>query len=67
MYFMDKPSRWEGNLHLVEFAYNNGYWALLKMCPFKALHGIKCNTLVNWNNLEDIEVIELELLKKMEE
>jgi acyl-ACP thioesterase len=25
MYVMDKPSKWEGYLHLVEFIYNNGY------------------------------------------
>jgi IS30 family transposase len=25
MYVMDKPSKWEYYLHLVEFAYNNGY------------------------------------------
>jgi hypothetical protein len=25
MYVMDKPSKWDDYLHLVEFAYNNGY------------------------------------------
>ena len=25
MYVMDKPSKWEDYIHLVEFAYNNGY------------------------------------------
>ena len=24
MYMMDKPTKWEDYLHLVEFAYNNG-------------------------------------------
>jgi hypothetical protein len=41
MYVMDKPSRWEDYLHLVEFAYNNGYHASLKMSPFEALYGRK--------------------------
>jgi hypothetical protein len=41
MYVMDKPSRWEDYLHLVEFAYNNGYQASLKMSPFEALYGRK--------------------------
>ena len=27
MYVMDKPGKWEEYLHLVEFAYNNGYQA----------------------------------------
>ena len=31
MYVMDKPSMWEDYLHLVEFAYNNGYHTSLKM------------------------------------
>ena len=44
MYVMDKPSRWEDYLHLVEFAYNNGYHTSLKMSPFEALYGRKCNT-----------------------
>ena len=28
---MDKPSKWEDYLHLVEFYYNDGYQASLKM------------------------------------
>ena len=35
MYVMDKPSKWEYYLHLVEFAYNNGYQDSLKMSPFE--------------------------------
>jgi hypothetical protein len=31
MYVMDKPSKWKDCLHLVEFAYNNGHHASLKM------------------------------------
>jgi transposase InsO family protein len=34
MYVMDKPSKWEDYLDLVEFAYNNGYQYLLRMSPF---------------------------------
>jgi hypothetical protein len=41
MYVMDKPSKWEDYLHLVEFSYNNGYQASLKMSPFEALYGRK--------------------------
>jgi transposase InsO family protein len=41
MYVMDKPSKWEDYLHLVEFTYNNGYQASLKMSPFEALYGRK--------------------------
>jgi hypothetical protein len=41
MYVMEKPYKWEDCLHLVEFAYNNGYQASLKMSPFEALYGRK--------------------------
>jgi hypothetical protein len=41
MYVMDKPSRWEDYLHLVEFSYNNGYQASLKMSPFEEIYGRK--------------------------
>jgi hypothetical protein len=41
MYVMEKPSKWEDYLHLVEFAYSNGYHASLKMSPFESLYGRK--------------------------
>jgi hypothetical protein len=56
MYVMDKPSKWEDYLHLVEFSYNNGYQASLNMSPFEELYGRKCNTLVSWDNRTDREV-----------
>ena len=57
MYVMDQPSKWEDYIHLVEFSYNNGYHASLKMIPFEALYGRKCNTLVSWDNLADRAVV----------
>jgi hypothetical protein len=57
MYIMDKPSRWEDYIHLVEFSYNNGYRESLKMSLFEALYGRKCNTLVSWDNPVDIDII----------
>jgi hypothetical protein len=41
MYVVDKPSKWEDYLHLVDFAYNNGYQESLKMSPFELLYGGK--------------------------
>jgi hypothetical protein len=67
MYVMDQPSKWEYYIHLVEFAYNNGYQASLKMSPFEALYGRKCNTSLSWDNLANIAVVEPELLKEMED
>jgi hypothetical protein len=67
MYVMDQPSKWEDYIHLVEFSYNNGYQASLKMSPFEALYGRKCNTPVSWDNPTDRVVIGPDLLKEMEE
>jgi hypothetical protein len=67
MYVMDKPSKWEDYLHLVEFAYNNGYQASLKMSPFEALYGRKCNTPVSWDNPTNRVVVGPYLLREMEE
>ena len=64
---MDKPSKWEDYLHLVEFAYNNGYKDSLIMIPFEALYGRKCDTLVSWDNLVDRVVLGPQLLKDMED
>jgi transposase InsO family protein len=41
IYVMDKPSKWEYYVHLVEFTYNNGYQASLKMSLFEALYDRK--------------------------
>jgi hypothetical protein len=63
MYVMDQPSKWEDYIKLVEFSYNNGYHASLKMSLFEALCGKKCNTPVSWDNPADRVVVGIELLK----
>jgi hypothetical protein len=67
MYVMDKPSKWEYYMHLVDFAYNNGYQDSLNMSPFEALYGRKCSTPVSWDNPTDRVVLGLEFLKEMED
>jgi hypothetical protein len=67
MYVMDKPSKWEDYLHLVEFYYNNGYQTSLNMIPFEALYGRKCNTLVSWDNPTDRAMVGPDLLREMDE
>ena len=52
---------------MVEFAYNNGYQASLKMSPFEALYGRKCNTPVSWDNSADRVVVGPDFLREMEE
>ena len=67
MYVMDQPSKWEDYLHLVEITYNNGYHSSLKMSPFKAMYGRKCNTPISLDNPTDRVIIGPKLLKDMED
>ena len=64
---MDQPSKWAYYLHLVEFAYNNGYHSSLNMSPFKAMYGRKCNTRISWDSPTDRVIGEPELLKDRED
>jgi hypothetical protein len=67
MYVMDKTQKWEDYLYLVEFTYNNGYQSSLKMSPFKALYGRRCNIHVSRDNPAGCAVVGKELLYEMEE
>ena len=67
MYVMDKPTKWEDYLHLVEFSYNNGQQASLGMSPYEALYGRRCRTPVTWDNPVNRVVIGPELLKEMDQ
>ena len=57
MHVMDRPTNWENYLHLVEFSYNNSYHSSLKVSPFEAMHGRKCNMPICWDNLIDRVII----------
>ena len=67
MYVIDKPSKLEDYLHLVEFAYNNRQQASLGMSPYEALYVRRCRTIVTWDNLVNRIPLGLELLKEMEQ
>ena len=67
MYVMDKPTKWEYYLHLVEFAYNNGQQASLGMSLYEALYGKRCRTPVTWDNPVNKIVLGLELFKEMKQ
>ena len=66
MYVMDKPTKWEDYLHLVDFAYNNGHQASLGMSLYEALYGRRCRTPVTWDNPVNKIVLGPELHKEME-
>ena len=63
---MQNPSKWDDYLHLDEFAYNNGYQASTKMSHFEVLCGIKCRTLVTWDDPVDMIMLGPDLRKYLE-
>lgn len=67
MYIIDKPTKWEDYLHLLEFTYNNSCQKSLEMTPLEFLYGRKCNNLVSWDNLVDRIILGLEMLKELEQ
>jgi hypothetical protein len=42
---------WESSLPNAEFSYNNSYQTSIKMSPFEALYGRKCQTPLMWSNV----------------
>jgi hypothetical protein len=40
---------WDKYLSLAEFAYNSSYQFSLKMAPFEAMYGRRCQTPLNWS------------------
>jgi len=66
MYVRRKSIKWEEYLHLVEFAYNNGYQESTKMSPFKVLYVRKCTTPISWDNLVARIMVGPEMLEEME-
>ena len=66
MYVRKKLNKWEDYLHLVEFAYNNGYQTSAKLSPFKVLYDRKCTTLNRQDNPADRLMVRPEMLQEME-
>eukprot|EP00253_Pinus_taeda_P021075 PITA_21075 len=66
-YAMQKPTQWEEYLHLVEFAYINGYHTSLQMSPFEVLYGRKCRTPSSSGGHEDKLRLGAKMFKEMED
>ena len=67
MHVMDKPTKREDYLHLVEFAYNNGQQESLGMSPYESMYGRRCRTPMTWDNPVNMIVLGPELLKEMDQ
>ena len=42
-------AKWDECLPLAEFSYNNSHQESIKMAPFEALYGRRCQTPLNWS------------------
>ena len=67
MYVMNNPTKWVGYMHLVKFAYNNGYPTFTNTSPFEVLYGRKCRTPVNWDSVVDRLMLGPYLLKYLQQ
>ena len=67
MYFMNNPMKWEDYMHLIEFAYNNGYHTSTKMSPFEVLYGRKHRTMITWDSPVDQLMLGPDLLIELEQ
>jgi len=55
--------KWEDDLPLVEFSYNNNYQSAIKMTPFEALYGRKRRTPLCWSDLDEALIICPEMIQ----
>jgi hypothetical protein len=58
---------WESSLLYAEFSYNNSYQASIKMSPFEALYGRKCQTPLMWSNVGEKTLEGPAFIKEVEE
>jgi hypothetical protein len=58
---------WDKCLPLAEFSYNNSYQASLKMAPFEALYGRRCQTPLSWSQTGERKIFGPDLVIEAEE
>nr|GEX32349.1 putative reverse transcriptase domain-containing protein [Tanacetum cinerariifolium] len=64
---IDFGKRWVNHLPLVEFSYNNGYYASIKAAPFEALYGRKCRLPICWTEVGEAQILGPELIQETTE
>nr|GFB78762.1 putative reverse transcriptase domain-containing protein [Tanacetum cinerariifolium] len=61
---IDFGKGWVNHLSLVEFSYNNSYYASIKAAPFEALYGRKCCSPVFWTKVRETQILGPELIQE---
>ncbi|GKE78513.1 putative reverse transcriptase domain-containing protein [Tanacetum coccineum] len=64
---MDFGGSWDTHLLLVEFSYNNSYYAGIKCASFEALYGRKCRSPMIWTEVGESQLIGSEIVQEMTE
>nr|GFA37138.1 putative reverse transcriptase domain, ribonuclease H-like domain, aspartic peptidase domain protein [Tanacetum cinerariifolium] len=54
---IDFGKGWVNHFPLVEFSYNNSYYASIKAAPFEALYGQKCRSPVCWTEVGEAQIL----------
>jgi hypothetical protein len=61
------PQKWDQCLPLAEFSYNNIYQDSIKMAPFEALYGRRCQTPLNWSEVGVRTIFGPDMVQEAEE
>lgn len=56
-------SSWEDHLMLLEFSYNNSYHISIRIAPFEALYGRKCQSPLYWVEIGEKKLIGPEIIQ----
>ncbi|GJZ38415.1 putative reverse transcriptase domain-containing protein [Tanacetum coccineum] len=64
---IDFGNCWVKHFPLVEFSYNNSYYASIKAAPFEALYGQKCRSPVCWAETGEVQLTGLEIVQEKTE
>ncbi|GJS64930.1 putative reverse transcriptase domain-containing protein [Tanacetum coccineum] len=61
---IDFGNGWVKHLPLVEFYYNNNYYASIKVAPLEELYGRKCRSLICWAEVGEVQLTGPEIVQE---
>ncbi|KAJ9564698.1 hypothetical protein OSB04_000664 [Centaurea solstitialis] len=61
---LDFGGSWESHLPLVEFSYNNSFYARIGMPPYEMLYGRRCRTPICWGEVGQRELGSTEIVQR---
>jgi transposase InsO family protein len=64
---LEYPQKWDDCLPSAQFSYNNSYQESIKMAPFEALYGRRCQTPLHWSEPGERWFFRPDLVKETEE